>query len=89
MKEELNEMETTIRGMVAAIIEVEPDAIGADAKFVDDLGADSMSALELMARVEKHYGIVILPENLPKMRTVRQVAALAGELVAKKKPANA
>jgi acyl carrier protein len=79
--EDLNELEKTVRGMVAAILEVEPDAVPADAKFVDDLGADSMSALELMARVEKHYGIVILPENLPKMRTVRQVAALAGDLV--------
>jgi acyl carrier protein len=84
--EELNEFEKTVRGMVAAIIEVEPDAVGADARFVEDLGADSMSALELMARVEKHYGIVILPENLPKMRTVRAVAALAEEL-AKAKPA--
>jgi acyl carrier protein len=79
--EELNDVEITVRAMVAAILEVEPDAVGADAKFVDDLGADSMSALELMARVEKHYGIVILPENLPKMRTVRAVAALAGELL--------
>jgi acyl carrier protein len=79
--EELNEIETTVRGMVAAIMEVEPGAVDADARFVEDLGADSMSALELLARVEKHYEIVILPENLPKMRTVRAVGLLAGELV--------
>ncbi|HEX4048685.1 MAG TPA: acyl carrier protein [Elusimicrobiota bacterium] len=81
MEEQLNEIETTVRGIVATILELEPEAVAADARFVDDLGADSMSALELMARVEKHYGIVILPENLPKMRTVRAVAALAGELI--------
>lgn len=84
MEEKLNEIETTVRGIVATILEVEPEAVAADARFVDDLGADSMSALELMARVEKHYGIVILPENLPKMRTVRAVAALAGELIQEK-----
>ena len=54
--------EQKIRDIVAEIIEVEPEEVTSEADFVNDLGMDSMQALEIMAAVEKQFNIRI-PEN--------------------------
>jgi len=74
-------LEAEITKLVAEILELQPDSVAPDAEFVADLGADSMSALELMVAVEKKYGIVIEPEHLPEMLSVRHVTALVGRLL--------
>ena len=69
-------IEQDIRGMIATITEHEPDEITADAHIFRDLGADSMSALELMATLEKKYQIVIKPEEVQNLVTLGQAAEL-------------
>ena len=46
--------EKDIRGLVAEILETEPDQIDGNANFVKDLGMDFMMALEILASIEKN-----------------------------------
>lgn len=73
-------MQDEIRGLMGEIIEVDPAAIGPDDHLVRDLGADSMAALELLAKLEQRYGIVIEPENLPELVTLGSTVALVRRL---------
>jgi acyl carrier protein len=77
---ELDDLEREIREAIAAIIEVAPAAIGPETHLVQDLGADSMAALEIMAWLETTYRIVIEPEALPEMVTLARIAALVRKL---------
>ena len=45
-------LEEEIRNLVAEIIEADPETIDADAKLVEQLGMDSMMALEVVASIE-------------------------------------
>jgi acyl carrier protein len=77
---DLDDLEREIRGAIAAIIEVAPEAIGPDTHLVQDLGADSMAALEIMAWLEKTFRVVIEPEALPEMTTLARIAGLVRKL---------
>ncbi len=81
MKQDQAAVEAAVRTMVATILEKPEDKIGPQADFVDQLGADSMAALELMAEIEKRYGIVVPPENLPRFKSVASVSRLVMELL--------
>lgn len=72
-----------IRNMVAEIVEMEPEEISADAKFVEDLGVDSMMALEILASLEKKYRVRIPEESLTKLTNLNQTVALTKEMLAK------
>ena len=65
-----------IKEMIAEITEVDSREIKIDSHLTQDLGADSMSALELMSTIEKKFQIVIAPENLPEMVTLEKVTDL-------------
>ena len=74
-----------LRGEIAAIIaeitEVPVEQVTPDARLVQDLGADSMNALELLAAVEKRFNIVIDPSRLVDFETPAKVTALVSELL--------
>ena len=76
LRDEATVLENEIRKIVAKIIEVEPEKIGLDTHFVEDLGADSMTALEIMAALEKKFNINIPEEDLPKLATLKQASEL-------------
>lgn len=69
-------LQQEIRELVAEILEMEPDEVTPEANFAKDLGADSMTALEVMATLEKRYSIVIPPAELPKMATLGGITGL-------------
>ena len=51
------DIEQDVKKIISKIIEAEPEKIGLDTYFVEELGADSMMALEIMAALEKKYNI--------------------------------
>ena len=69
-------IQLTIKEIIAEITEVDSQEIKMDSHIVQDLGADSMAALELMSTIEKKFQIVIAPENLPEMVTLEKVTDL-------------
>lgn len=70
-------IEQVIRRLIASIVETEPDQIDPDAHLVEDLGMDSMMALEILAGLEKEFRIVIPENELPTITTLNRAVQLA------------
>ncbi|BAJ32356.1 MULTISPECIES: acyl carrier protein [Kitasatospora] len=71
-----------LRDLAAEIFSATPEEVEAAESFVDDLGADSLLAIELVSRLEQVYDVVVDPEDIPLLvdlnTTYRVVAAGAG-----------
>ncbi|MBD3176597.1 MAG: acyl carrier protein [Armatimonadia bacterium] len=61
-----------VKGVVVAQLQVGEDEITPDAKFVEDLGADSLDVVELVMRLEDEFDIEIPEDDTEKIQTVRQ-----------------
>lgn len=85
----MQNIEEEIRGLIAEIIEKEPGLITPEAKFFEDLGVDSMMALEIMAAIEKKYKISIPEEKLAQLTTLKETVAVANEYLLNKETTNA
>ncbi|MCT2587393.1 acyl carrier protein [Actinophytocola gossypii] len=48
-----------IKAVVARVLEVDEDAVGPADHFVDDLGADSMKLIELLANLEIEFDVEV------------------------------
>jgi acyl carrier protein len=75
----MQDIENEIKNLVAEIIEKDPGEIKPDSRFVEDLGVDSMMALEILAGVEKKYKIAIPEEKLAEFKTLDAVVKIAKE----------
>lgn len=72
-------LENEIRTIIATIAEIEPEKVTMEANFVEDLGMDSMMALEILASVEKKYKLKIPESNLTKMTNLKEVIGIINE----------
>ena len=52
---------------------VEPSKINTDARFVEDLGADSLDTVELIMQLEEEFNLEIPDEEAEKLTTVGSV----------------
>jgi len=66
------EVEKKIKEVIARIYGVDPEKITPETRFVDDLGADSMTTIELVAEIEDLFGIEVPDEDVEKNQTVGQ-----------------
>jgi acyl carrier protein len=64
-----------IQEMLAEALNLSAEKVTADAKIVDDLGADSLDVVELLSRLEDEYGITIPDDDVESLITVGDVAA--------------
>ncbi len=78
-----------LKQVIAEIIEKDPGLIADDARFAEDLGVDSMMALEILAAIEKKYKIQIPEDKLMEMSTFSKTLAIAREYLEKKQNASA
>ena len=62
-----------IQEMLAEALNLPVEKVAADAKIVDDLGADSLDVVELLSRLEDEYGITIPDEDVEDLVTVGDV----------------
>ncbi|HKI72579.1 MAG: acyl carrier protein [Verrucomicrobia bacterium] len=69
--------EKTIEQRVKAIITeqlgVNPDQVTPEAKFIEDLGADSLDTVELVMALEEEFGQEIPDEEAEKLQSVGDV----------------
>jgi len=64
-----------VKKLMADLSDLAADQITDTASFADDLGLDSLRAMELMVSVEKKYGIVIPEEEFGGIRNVNDAVA--------------
>ncbi|SEF86192.1 acyl carrier protein [Thermomonospora echinospora] len=62
-----------LREIVADVLEVEPEEITDDGLFTEDHDADSLQAIDVLARIEKTYKVDIPQSELPNMNTLQDV----------------
>jgi acyl carrier protein len=59
-----------VKSVVADKLNVGEDQVTLDAKFVEDLGADSLDQVELIMALEDEFGLKIPEEEAEKLATV-------------------
>lgn len=60
-----------VKSIVVEHLEVGEDKVVPTAKFVDDLGADSLDQVELVMKFEEEFGVEIPDEDAEKITTVQ------------------
>jgi acyl carrier protein len=59
-----------VKSVVSEKLNVGEDQITADAKFVEDLGADSLDQVELIMALEDEFDLKIPEEDAEKLSTI-------------------
>lgn len=62
-----------VKELVCKIIELDPHEVSDTSHFVDDHGADSLLAIEILSALEKKYKVKIEQAELPRMGTIEGV----------------
>ena len=70
-----------LKKLVAEITNVPEEKLTPEAKFVEELGIDSMMALEIVAATEKKFRVVIPEEEIPKSRSLGDIHKLLEKLL--------
>lgn len=65
-------IEKTARELIADGLGLKLDEVKPPARFIDDLGADSLDIVELVMRLEETFGIEISDQDCEKIQTVQQ-----------------
>ncbi len=60
-----------VKEVVVEQLNVSPDEVKEDSKFVEDLGADSLDVVELVMALEEKFDIEIPDEDAEKITTVK------------------
>ena len=62
--------EDKVREIIAKELEVDAKQLVPEAKFIEDLGADSLDIVELVMALEEEFGVDIPDEDADKLKTV-------------------
>lgn len=69
-----------LRHMLANVLDVDVAEVTDTAEFVEDLGVDSLMALEVLVALEKEYQIKLDEAKLIEMRSLDSVYSLLSEM---------
>jgi acyl carrier protein len=68
-----------VKSIVAEQLGVKVEEVKEDAKFIDDLGADSLDTVELVMALEEEFGAEIPDEDAEKLTTVGEAISYIEE----------
>lgn len=68
-------IEQKVKDIVVEQLNVTPDQVKTESKFIDDLGADSLDTVELVMAFEEEFGIEVPDEEAEKLTAVSDVIA--------------
>jgi acyl carrier protein len=81
---EREEALSALREVAVEVLSVEPDQVTEDARFKEDLDADSLDLVELVMGLEERFDIAVPEEDLENVTTVGQAVDLVLSKVASK-----
>jgi acyl carrier protein len=65
------EIEAKVKKIIVEQLGVDEAEVAPEAKFIDDLGADSLDTVELVMALEEEFGVEIPDEDAEKITTVK------------------
>ena len=68
-------IESQVKEIIAAQLSVDPEKVTTDAKFIEDLGADSLDTVELVMAFEDKFSVEVPDEDAEKLKSVADVVA--------------
>jgi acyl carrier protein len=66
-------IEERVKDIIVEQLGVKPDQVTPAAKFIEDLGADSLDTVELVMALEEEFGIEVPDEQAEKLQSVGDV----------------
>ena len=74
-------LDDQLRELIADVLEIEPEEITDTSLFAEEHGADSLRAIEILARIEKTFDVEIPQDELSRMVNLESVRAIVQEHV--------
>ncbi|MFI9359977.1 acyl carrier protein [Kitasatospora sp. NPDC053057] len=75
--------ETKVREIVADCLDLEIEELTLTDHFIDHYGADSLNAIEVLARLEKEFNVTIPQEELANMVNLSAVLEVLSRATAR------
>jgi acyl carrier protein len=66
-------LEEKVKDIIVQQLGVNPEQVAPEAKFIEDLGADSLDTVELVMAFEEEFGAEIPDEDAEKLTSVGSV----------------
>jgi acyl carrier protein len=76
MAQSRDDVVATMREVLASELDVDADKVNADARFKEDLDADSLDLVEVVLALEEKFGIEIPDDEIAGVKTVGEAADL-------------
>lgn len=70
------EVESKVQSILAEQLAVDADKVVAEARFAEDLNADSLDLVEAVLALEEEFGIEVPEEEMDGVKTVGQTVDL-------------
>jgi len=64
-----------VREILTEQLDVDKDSIEMNSKLAEDLGADSLDAIDIVMTIEDQYAIEVPDENIENMKTVEDIVS--------------
>lgn len=68
-----NQIESKVKDIIVEQLGVNADQVSPEAKFIEDLGADSLDTVELIMALEEEFSIEVPDEEAEKLTSVGDV----------------
>ena len=72
-----------IKKVTAEVLKIDPSKVGVDSSFVEDLGAESIQSLELVAAFEEEFDIEMEEDAALAVKTAGDAATFIDDILAK------
>ncbi|WP_026503762.1 acyl carrier protein [Butyrivibrio sp. NC3005] len=69
-----------LKELIVDVLNVDPNEIKDDTKFIDDLGADSLDVYQIIMGIEDEFGIKLPEDKIEKITTVGEAVELIKEV---------
>ncbi|MEM9400700.1 MAG: acyl carrier protein [Verrucomicrobiota bacterium] len=66
-------IEDKVKDIIVEQLSVNAEQVTLEAKFIEDLGADSLDVVELVMAFEEQFGVEVPDEDAEKLQTVGDV----------------
>jgi len=70
-----------VKGVLVDVRGVAPDEVVPEASLTDDLGADSLDAIEIIMALEEHYDKELDDIDIENIKTVADIVALVQSVI--------